>query len=354
MINAAESIFRQVEDSPEIGDKITQISTGKKHITFDHVAETAQPFLVALIAQRVIQPGRRIWVFCQNERAQERFQLELSCWVADAVLFPHLEIAAVEGAIPDPEVTAERLGILQRLADPDTSPVVVINSGSLAEHVPPPSSLHKATLEMRKGEQVERENVLAQLIAAGYESVAQVAERGQFSVRGGVMDVYSWQQALPIRLEWFDDEIESIREFEIDQQISIRTLERCAVLLKVPEGRSVELRSYLKKTDLTVVVGASNEQAMVTITSATAENSGFVEERFAGAFFPSPLDSRNDIQQSPALLEATQDRTMHQLQSWRDGAYQLVSQLQQTFGTIFGTGGYLSSYAAAGKNGLSQ
>ena len=50
------------------------------------------------------------------------------------------------------------------------------------------------------------------------------------------MDIYSWQQVLPARLEWFDDEIESLREFELDQQVSVRVLEHCSVLLGTPEA----------------------------------------------------------------------------------------------------------------------
>ncbi len=201
--------------------------------------------------------------------------------------------------------------------------MIVINGKSLEEQVPPTSSLHKATLEMRKGERKDRDDVISQLIAAEYENVVQVAERGQFSVRGGVMDIYSWQQTLPIRLEWFDDSIESIREFEIDQQTSVKTLDRCAILLKVPEGRVVELKSYLRKTDLTLAVGDGNEQGAVIITSASPTTTE-TEERFAGAFFSSPLDASSDIRQTPALLEAAQARTVHQLESWRDDEYTVV------------------------------
>ena len=159
--------------------------------------ENAQPFVVALIANARTNPEQRLWVLCENERSQERFHTELSNWLDDAVLFPHLEIAAVEGAIPDPEVTAERLGVLQRLSDPSDCPVIVINKRSLDEKVPASTSLHKATLELRKGERLERDSIIQQLQQAGYENTSQVAERGQYSVRGGVMDVYSWQQTLP-------------------------------------------------------------------------------------------------------------------------------------------------------------
>ena len=199
----------------------------------------------------------------------------------------------------------------------------MVNKKSLDEKVPPASSLHKATLEMHKGERLDRSHVLHRLQEAGYENVVQVSERGQFSVRGGLLDIYSWQQSLPVRLEWFDDELESIREFEIDQQTSVRILDLCAILLKVPESRLVELRSYVKKDDLTVALNGHAEEVQVIITSAASEHEES-EEHYTAAFFASPLDLRSDLLQSQALAEATRDRTNKQFQTWHTEGFTVV------------------------------
>src|SRR2546429_2287998 len=74
------------------------------------------------------------------------------------------------------------------------------------------------------------------LVTAGYERVAQVTTRGQFAVRGGIVDLYSWQAPLPLRLEFFGDQIESLREFDIDTQTSVRDLGSVDILL----GAAVE------------------------------------------------------------------------------------------------------------------
>ena len=63
------------------------------------------------------------------------------------------------------------------------------------------------------------------LVEAGYERVAQVTTRGQFAVRGGILDLFSWQAQLPVRAEFFGDEIESLREFDVDTQTSVRNLQ---------------------------------------------------------------------------------------------------------------------------------
>ena len=71
---------------------------------------------------------------------------------------------------------------------------------------------------------------------ARYERVAQVTTRGQFAVRGGILDLFSWQAQLPVRVEFFDDDIESLREFDIDTQTSVRHLRSVDILLRRRRG----------------------------------------------------------------------------------------------------------------------
>ena len=74
------------------------------------------------------------------------------------------------------------------------------------------------------------ENLLEKLCSAGYERATQVTTRGQFAVRGGIVDLYSWQAPFPVRLEFFGDQIESLREFDIDTQTSVRDLHKIDIL----------------------------------------------------------------------------------------------------------------------------
>src|SRR2546430_17709575 len=75
------------------------------------------------------------------------------------------------------------------------------------------------------------EDLLNRLVTAGYERVAQVTTRGQFAVRGGIVDLYSWQAPLPLRLEFFGDQIESPRQFATDTRTSVRDLGSVDILL---------------------------------------------------------------------------------------------------------------------------
>ena len=255
-------------------------------------------------------------MLCDGERAQERFHAELTTWLPDALLFPHLEIAAVEGAIPDAEIAAERLAVLHRVAASDEPSVVVINKESFDEPVYAPDALRKTSVKLERGLSMDRDALVRQLVEAGYTDAVQVAQRGEFSVRGGVMDVYSWQQTSPLRTEWFGDEIESLREFEIDQQTSLRSVEKAYLLLGTSEKENSHLRDYLKKSDLTVGIDVTEAGAQVVVSSSSDVERNAADEDYSDAFFASPLDFNEELLSSPALRESAEARVREQLGKW--------------------------------------
>src|SRR5207237_6940587 len=120
---------------------------------------------------------------------------------------------------------------------------------------PERGSLQSAVSQLRRGATAKMEQLLDQLIASGYERVAQVTTRGQFAVRGGIVDLYSWHAPLPFRLEFFGDQIESLREFDIDTQTSVRDLRSIDILLNHGAADKSEfVRDYIRERDLIIDV----------------------------------------------------------------------------------------------------
>src|SRR6266404_4677577 len=111
------------------------------------------------------------------------------------------------------------------------------------------------------------EQLLAKLSGSGYERVAKVTTRGQFAVRGGIVDLYSWQAPLPVRLEFFGDNVESLREFDIDTQTSVRDLRKIDILLGGAGDQSGFVRDYIGKEDL--IIEIEPEEATVEPEEAT-------------------------------------------------------------------------------------
>ena len=262
-----------------IAEKLRQIDQGIWPVAFSHVIEPAQAFLVAAIARKIDQT---FWILCPSVRTQELLYESLVNWLPDALFLPEAEFAAVENILPDPEIAAERLALLSLVEREAGSHVIVATRASLDQAAPKPGTLQSASMQLKQGKSAGMENLLEALARAGYERAAQVTTRGQFAVRGGIVDLYSWQATLPVRVEFFGDEVESLREFDIDTQTSVRDLRSVDVLLGAAEEQSGKVRDYIGKDHLKIDLGSDQDSdAQIQISEGWIESGA---EDFSGAF----------------------------------------------------------------------
>src|SRR5207244_4174077 len=126
----------------------------------------------------------------------------------------------------------------------------------LDDDVPSPAALKQIAVKLSRASRIDHEELIAQLAKAGYERVPQVSGRGQFAVRGGIVDVFSWQHPLPVRVEFFGDQIESLRQFDLDEQISVQHIDSCTLLLGEVESATCALRDYIGADDLAIDANA--------------------------------------------------------------------------------------------------
>ncbi|HTG12172.1 MAG TPA: DEAD/DEAH box helicase, partial [Candidatus Eisenbacteria bacterium] len=151
------------------------------------------------------------------------------------------------------EPDAERALCCRRLLDGDAVVIVATPSG-LSEPVPPPSAFTRRTFRLTVGESSDREILLELLEGAGYERVETVMEVGQWSVRGGIVDIFSPTHERPVRAEFVGDEVESLRVFDPTTQRSIAPLRELTVLpLGSRDAAPVTLVDYLPPGTLVVL-----------------------------------------------------------------------------------------------------
>jgi transcription-repair coupling factor (superfamily II helicase) len=291
--------------------KLAQIRDGTEPVAFEQVTEAAQPFLTAILVRQLKQ---RLWLVCSDVRSQESMHNELLNWFPDALFFPETERAPFEGAVADPETTAERLAIVQKLSDPKNRQPIVLTKASFGDNVPTPDTLKAQEIWLRPKTKLDREQLVAQLAAAGYERVPQVSARRQFAVRGGILDIFSLHHALPIRVELFDEEIESLREFDLDTQVSVRSMVACTLLLGEVEKLECSLRDYLREKDITVDVNAGYGAATVEILEGPLGTDR--AEDFSTAFFDTGL---GEFEAGDFVVdEIKRERFFNQLREWRE------------------------------------
>ena len=315
-------LLERVAASEPIARKLHAIQDAQWPLQFSHVIQPAQPFLAAIIARAWHQSSQdrpqsadaAIWILCSSVHSQELLYESLLNWQPDALFLPEAEFAAAENVLPDPEIAAERLAVLMEVGRRTGQQIIVATRASLDQAAPKHAVLESAVTQLRRGVASKMESLLERLVGTGYERVAQVTTRGQFAVRGGIVDVYSWQAPMPFRVEFFGDQIESLREFDIDTQTSVRDLKSVDVLLDQGAlDRNGQVRQYVGPNDLTIDIEPEEiSNGQIRISEGWMENG---PEDFSGAFQDCEIGefAVGDL----VLAEAKRAQFVERLEEWR-------------------------------------
>src|SRR5437764_5988190 len=190
-------------------------------------ARVSEPVLPLVLAALHEELGRAL-VVVLPEDADARDAAEAAGWFLGdehVALFPSRGVSWTSGLEPPPHLVGERaraLGVLAR------GGLVCASAAAIAEGLPPERE-RPAPLTVAPGDEPGIDSLGEHLTAAGYERIERVEERGQFAVRGGLIDVFPTTGREPLRIELFGDEIEQIRAFSPFTQRALRTVESATI-----------------------------------------------------------------------------------------------------------------------------
>lgn len=133
--------------------------------------------------------------------------------------FPQDEFLTTEMLAMSNEFKLERINTIKKILD-NQKMIVVTNTTGLIKYLQPKKQWEKAIVRLKKEDTVDINELLSKLVSQGYQREATVEKQGEFSYRGGILDIFPLNEINPIRIEFFDDEVETIRYFDISTQRS--------------------------------------------------------------------------------------------------------------------------------------
>ena len=185
---------------------------------------------LAEAAARMTAP---LLVVAPNTRDAERLSAELRFYLGDQDLpvlsLPDWETLPYDLFSPHQDIISERLATLAALPGLKRG-IVVVAAATLMQRLAPPPYVVGGTLMLKVGARLDPDSLRTQLSSAGYAVVTQVMEHGEFAVRGSLLDVFPMGSPVPYRIDLFDDEIESIRVFDPETQLSQDNLDELSLL----------------------------------------------------------------------------------------------------------------------------
>src|SRR5581483_8408185 len=186
------------------------------------VSAALRPYLVAALLDA--SPDEPAIVVAGDDRAARDLAAGLRAWLDPRVVryYPSRGVTYESHLAPPPHLVGLRIAALDALLDPsgDAAPVVVVSAVALSEKVPDPA-LRPRGFVLRAADLLDLDETALDLVAAGYERVDQVEDRGQFAIRGGILDVFPATEDRAVRVDLFGDEIESLRWFSTFTQRSL-------------------------------------------------------------------------------------------------------------------------------------
>lgn len=193
----------------------------------------------------------------------------------DVYFFPSSYKRGIKYGEKDPGNEVMRTEMLNAL-DVSGSPVMVVTyPEALFEQVVSTEALHTKTLSVSVGQRVTMSAVKMELVKFGFEQVDFVFQPGQFSVRGSILDVFSYSSDFPFRIDFFGDEVDSIRTFEVDNQLSKEKKEKVSVVSDVNSGSNdiVPFLQFIPKD--TLLAFSDYNYASGCMKNLDEENAGF-------------------------------------------------------------------------------
>lgn len=244
-----DQLIKQFSDSTSIRSLQTLLDNNQKHIHGSGIIGSAIALVVtSLLTTKgkqqhlIVLPDKEQAAYCYNdfESLLEESDLELN--QKKVLFYPTSYSRPYEPEKVDRSYQLSRTEVLKRTMSGDKKTIVVTYPEALTEKVITKSYLTKNLLKLKVGEEVSLDFITDLLYELEFEYAEFVSEPGQFAIRGGIIDVYSFSNEHPYRIEFFGDEVESIRAFDPTTQLSVQTLNRITLLPNVQSRNIVEQR----------------------------------------------------------------------------------------------------------------
>lgn len=198
-------------------------------IIWRNLQGAASALAIAELAEKTNDP---IIVIAPDPQTANRLEREISVFLPEKMpisQFPDWETLPYDNFSPHQDIVSDRLSILSRLPTLKKE-IIIAPVTTLLHYLPPPSYVALHSLDLHVGQQLDWEKIRLHLVQSGYRESSQVLSHGEFAIRGSLIDLYPMGSDFPIRIDLFDNEIDTLRLFDPDTQRSGETIDHFTCL----------------------------------------------------------------------------------------------------------------------------
>ena len=216
------------------------------------LTEPAKALLIGALSEEQF-PWRLVIVW--DEQQGKRLQRDLRSLAENAWYYPAKDLLFYQADTQGTLLTRQRMEVLRHLLE-DAGGIIVTTIDGLMDRISGRESLQEARLLIEPGAVMEMSALAAKLQRLGYERVAEVEAMGEFSIRGGIADIFPFSMENPVRVEFWDTEVDNLRAFDVESQRSLGSLEAAEIFPakeSLSGAQEVSLLDYFPENSLFVL-----------------------------------------------------------------------------------------------------
>ncbi|MDZ7261384.1 MAG: hypothetical protein ONB05_04690, partial [candidate division KSB1 bacterium] len=241
-----EVIKNKIAESSALHELVDKLQQGQS-VNVKGLAGSLKAFVLAHLFENLNSPI--LYVSHQAEEAESvKEDLEILLGREKIAFLPSREHLPYRKRDSDVVTKTQQMEALEKLVEQNRL-LIVTSARGLAHKVPAPSSLRQNKLSFQVGKQLDFEATISKLALMGFSREPQVEQVGEMSVRGGIVDIFPYSRDHPVRIEFFGDKVESIREFDVATQRSTGSIQTITIYPQVTdefsEQKLISLPEYL-------------------------------------------------------------------------------------------------------------
>ena len=270
-----DGLMTPLQESDEFKKTQSKIKDSRFPIGVTGLSESGKSYFINAVYN---ENSRSIVVVTHSDIEARNIYEDLSLYINDVYYFPAKEVVFYNIDAISGDLRWARLKVLNEMFTNSAKKVVVTSIESFVNNYIPVEMIKSHIFTVSVGQCVDFNNITQTLMECGYERMEIVDGKGQFSLRGGILDIYPPTSALPYRIELFGDEVDSIRTFNVESQRSIEKVKECNIfpakemILDEESIKEAVRKMNDQMEEYIASKGKSETEAINRITSTIKEN----------------------------------------------------------------------------------
>ncbi len=234
------SVFEKIlSESEEYAKILKAVKNGGTPI---HVTGITEAEKAHLLYSLFCHAGKKIFILTANDRSAKKLENDIKPFIYETVLIKEKELSLRKVDAMGHDALYERL---KSLCMVEKAPVVIASVGSLLQLVTPKEAFEAGKMEFVPGDEYELPELLEKLTEIGYTRCDTVEAKGNFALRGGILDIFSPDSDYPVRIEFFGDEIDTVRYFDPESQLTTERADRVGIIPAEDIDETGSILSYI-------------------------------------------------------------------------------------------------------------